>query len=221
MDDHTQGDPSDTPPRRPRPSGRPGSGPNRRRISLVGTAIVFYAVLLGAAVLWAWLAGDSLFYLSAEAEVRGVRPLRDFGLGIVAAVLVILLSDQLTRRTRAGEDLARALAQHLGRLSLAECVLLAAVSGVAEEAFFRGALQPRIGLVAAALVFGIAHFVPRRELAPWAVFALAAGLLLGILFESTGNLVAPAVAHALINAVNLRLLSVRYAPSAEAGPHVT
>jgi membrane protease YdiL (CAAX protease family) len=169
-------------------------------------------VLLGAALLWAGLAGDSLFYLSAEAEVRGVRPLRDFGLGIVAGVLVILLSDQLTRRTRAGEDLARALAQHLGRLSLAECVLLAAVSGVAEEAFFRGVLQPRIGLVAAALVFGIAHFVPRRELAPWAVFALAAGLLLGILFESTGNLVAPAAAHALINGVNLRLLSVRYAP---------
>ena len=109
------------------------------------------------------------------------------------------------------ESLARALGRLLGRLSLAQCVLLAAVSGVAEEAFFRGVLQPRIGLLAAALVFGLAHFVPRRELAPWALFAFAAGLLLGILFESTGNLVAPVVAHASINAVNLWLLSERYA----------
>jgi membrane protease YdiL (CAAX protease family) len=166
---------------------------------------------LGVALLWAGLSGDSLLYLSPEAEVRGVRPLRDVGLGIVAGVVVILLSDQLTRRTRSGEVLARALGQLLGRLTLAECVLLAAVSGVAEEAFFRGVLQPRIGLLAAALIFGLAHFVPRRELAPWALFALAAGLLLGILFESTGNLVAPVVAHASINAVNLRLLSERVA----------
>jgi membrane protease YdiL (CAAX protease family) len=173
---------------------------------------VFYGALLGAALLWAALTGDSLFYLDPAAEVRGLRPLRDVGLGIVAGVFVILLSDQLTRRTRAGADLARALGRLLGRLSLGECVLLAALSGVAEEAFFRGVLQPRIGLVAAALVFGLAHFVPRRELAPWAVFAVGAGLLLGVLFESTGNLAAPAVAHASINAVNLRLLSSRYAP---------
>lgn len=180
-------------------------------MSLVRTAVVCYALLFGASLLWAWLAGDSLLYLSPAAEVRGVRPLRDAGLGIVAGALVILLSDQLTRRTRAGEGLARALGQLLGRLTLAQCALLAGVSGVAEEALFRGVLQPRVGLLAAALIFGLAHFVPRRELAPWALFAFGAGLLLGILFESTGNLVAPAVAHASINAVNLRLLSKRYA----------
>ncbi len=35
-------------------------------------------------------------------------------------------------------------------------------------------------------------------------------LVLGALFESTGNLVAPSVAHVGINAVNLRRLVVRY-----------
>jgi len=212
MEDHTEGDPAETPPPRRGPGGRPDPGPERHRISLVQAAVIFYGVLLGVALLWAGLAGDSLLYLSPKAEIRGVHPLRDIGLGIVAGVLVILLSDQLSRRTQAGAKLARALGRHLGRLSLAECVLLAAVSGVAEEAFFRGVLQPRIGLVAAALLFGLAHFVPRRELMSWAVFAVCAGLLLGILFESTGNLVAPVIAHASINAVNLWLLSSRYAP---------
>jgi hypothetical protein len=69
-----------------------------------------------------------------------------------------------------------------------------------------------VGLVPASLIFGLAHFVPRRELAPWCLFAIAAGLLLGGLYEWTGNLVAPVVAHAGINAVNLRLRAARAAP---------
>jgi len=184
--------------------------PDRAPISLVRTAIFVYGALLGVALLWAALAGDSLVYATADAARRGVRPLRDVGLGLVAGTLVILLSDQLTRHTRAGDALARALADTLGRLAPAQCALLAGLSGVAEEAFFRGVLQPWLGLVAASLLFGLAHVVPRRELLPWPAFAVAAGFLLGILFEVTGNLVAPITAHATINAVNLYLLSTRY-----------
>ena len=56
-------------------------------------------------------------------------------------------------------------------------------------------------------MFGLAHFAPRRTLWPWTGFALLAGGLLGALFEATGNLAAPVAAHAVINAVNLRLLT--------------
>jgi hypothetical protein len=108
-----------------------------------------------------------------------------------------------------GETLAAALAGVLGRRSVVECVVLALASGIAEEAFFRGALQPHVGLVAASVIFGAVHFVPRREFLPWTAFAIAAGFLLGWLFEHSGNLVAPVVAHATINAVNLWLLSNR------------
>ena len=65
-------------------------------------------------------------------------------------------------------------------------------------------------LVPASLVFGLAHFVPRREFLPWTGFAVAAGFLLGALFDATGNLVAPIVAHTTVNAVNLRFLSRAY-----------
>jgi hypothetical protein len=130
--------------------------------------------------------------------------------GLLAGGIVILLSNEMTRRTAWGEELARALASLLGPLRWRECALLALVSGVAEEAFFRGAVQPHVGLLAASVIFGLAHLAPQRELWPWTGFTLLAGLLLGWLFEATGNLIAPVVAHALINAVNLRLLSVRY-----------
>jgi membrane protease YdiL (CAAX protease family) len=102
------------------------------------------------------------------------------------------------------------LGQLLGILSWRDCLVLAVLSGVSEEAFFRGALQPQLGLVATSALFGLAHLVPRRELAPWCLFSFAAGLLLGLLFERTGNLLAPSVAHIVVNAVNLRLLSVKW-----------
>jgi membrane protease YdiL (CAAX protease family) len=43
---------------------------------------------------------------------------------------------------------------------------------------------------------------------------VVAGLLFGATFDATGNLLAPTLAHVLINAVNLRLLSRRYASPA-------
>jgi membrane protease YdiL (CAAX protease family) len=178
-------------------------------VSIVRAAAQFYALLLAAAVVWTFWLGESLIFRSPADAARGIRVGADFGLGLAAAGVVIVFSDWLTRRTRLGRELAAALAGVLGRRSLVECVFLAVVSGVAEEAFFRAALQPQVGLTAASLIFGVVHFVPRREFLPWTVFAVAAGFLLGWLFETTGNLVAPVVAHATINAVNLWLLSSR------------
>ena len=92
-------------------------------------------------------------------------------------------------------------------------LLLAMASGIGEEALFRGALQPVAGLLLASLLFGLVHFAPRRGLWPWSLFALAGGLGLGALFDATGNLVAPVVAHATLNAVNLRKLVRDYGPA--------
>lgn len=201
--------------RDPKGAGGPSVAPREpsspEPVPIVRTAALFYGLLLAAAMIWAKVVGEPLLFESAAAEVRGVRLGSDFGFGLAAAALVIALSDQLTRRTRSGEELAIALAGVLGRRSPLECVALALTSGIAEEAFFRGALQPQVGLVAASILFGVVHFVPRREFLPWTAFAVAAGFLLGWLFDATGNLVAPIVAHATINAVNLWLLSRRHA----------
>src|SRR5262249_21798586 len=81
----------------------------------------------------------------------------------------------------------------LGPLAPHQCWILALASGLAEEAFFRGGLQPAVGLVAASLLFAAAHFVPRRDLAPWSAFSLAAGLPLGWVYQARGNLTPPGV----------------------------
>src|SRR5262245_7741534 len=109
-------------------------------ISLLRLALVFYGALLGVAVVWARLAERPLFFASAEAAARGVDPLGDAGAGLLLGLVVVLLSGWLTRATRAGDRLARALGQLVGRRSTGECAALAFVSSIGEEAFFRGAM---------------------------------------------------------------------------------
>ncbi|HME72417.1 MAG TPA: CPBP family intramembrane glutamic endopeptidase [Myxococcota bacterium] len=194
----------------------PGSAesPERQRLSgpaWVRMALLFYGVVLAVAIVWrVGIEGEPLFYASAGAAERGVRLGPDLAAGLAAAALVIVLSRELTRRTASGQLLAQTLGRLIGSLTLRECVLLALASGIGEEAFFRGALQPRVGLVAASLLFGAAHFVPRRGLVAWSAFSVAAGFLLGGLFAWTGNLLAPIAAHVGINAVNLRLLTLEF-----------
>jgi len=192
--------------RRGAPSGGEAPRPSPER--LVRLALGFYAVLLALAVAWrCGLQGEPLWRASAAVQVHG---LRDGLLGLLAGAVVIGLSSQLTRRTRAGERLARALAEALGPLGPGQAWLLAGVSGVAEEAFFRGALQPAVGLVLASVLFAAAHFVPRREMWLWSVFSLGAGLLLGGLYEATGSLLAPITTHVVVNGVNLNRLVREY-----------
>jgi membrane protease YdiL (CAAX protease family) len=176
---------------------------------LVRLALVFYGLLAVAALGWIAWQGRPFGFVSDEAASQGVQWPRDVGLGLCFGVVLVVLTRVFSARTAAGRALTDALAELLGRPGLGACLVLAAVSGFAEEAFFRGALQPQVGLVAASLLFGLAHFVPRRAFLPWSVFGVLAGYCFGALFERTGNLVAPVLAHALVNALNLRWLAKR------------
>ena len=201
-------DPSDG----PQQAAAPWSAPAHRRPAaperLVRLGLAFYGGLWGLALAWRhWGQGEPLWLATPDAEVRW---LAHAALGLAAGGLVIAGSAWLTGRVAAGERLARALAEALGPLRPGQAWLLALASGIAEEAFFRGALQPVAGLWLTSLLFAVAHFVPRRELWLWSVFSGAAGLLLGGLYEATGNLLAPTVAHVVVNGVNLNRLVRAY-----------
>ena len=140
--------------------------------------------------------------------------MRDLLLGVGVALMVVGLSRVASAAWPAARRAEAALADAIGPLSLVGCVLLALASGSAEELLFRGVLQPALGLAATSLLFGVAHVPMRRELAAWPLFAAAVGLLLGWMAEWTGALVAPLVAHVLVNAINLRFIAPRPLPSA-------
>ncbi len=177
--------------------------------------LLFYGAMAVAAVIWRMgLYSEPILFASGADEARGVALGRDLIIGLAAGGFVVAASDLVTRFTNWGEELARAMGSALGPISTPDAVLLAFASGMAEEMFFRGALQPRVGLVLASLLFGCVHFVPNRVFLPWTFFAVLVGALLGALFQWTGNLVAPVAAHILVNAINLPLLIRRYGAGA-------
>lgn len=179
--------------------------------SLEASAGVFYGGVLAAALAWAAWTGRSPLFASPQAESRGIDWGGDTAVGLGVAAALLVASQLSIRWTRWGDQSARALSEVLGPVGLRAALWLAAVSGVAEEALFRGVLQVELGWVPASLLFGLAHLPMRRELVAWTAQALAAGFLLGALFDATGNLLAPVLTHCTLNAVNLRWLSLRYA----------
>ncbi len=90
-------------------------------------------------------------------------------------------------------------------MTVVEMGLVSLAAGFGEEMLFRGLLQPAmadwigppygvwIGLIVAALVFGVCHWVTTT----YALLAALMGVYFGVLLITTDSLLPPIVAHAL------------------------
>jgi len=169
-------------------------------------ATAFYGLMFGAAALWRFLA-DGSFVLQPASP----RDSLEVELALVAglAALEVLLLTVGSRLSRGIRSFERALARIIGSLSWPEALLLAAVSALGEESFFRGALQPAIGLWPATLLFAAAHVPLRKELVLWPLYALVVGIVLGVLRSLSGDVWSAVAGHFLVNAVGLLSISFR------------
>lgn len=196
--------------KRPNEEGRPEpEGPPPQ--VFVRSALVFYGVMGCVALVWRMgVGGESIFHPGPEPDPEAWGVASAIGIGLVFGLLAVGLSELLTRWTRLGEALAETLGRSLVGIGRADALLLALASGTAEEMLFRGALQPVVGLFWASLIFGACHFLPRRELFAWSLFAAGMGFALGWLFEWTDQLAAPIAAHVAVNGINLPRLARRF-----------
>ncbi len=85
--------------------------------------------------------------------------------------------------------------------------VVVSAAGLAEEVLFRGGLQPSIGIIAAAVLFGVSHGGWRKEMWAYVVAASISGGLFGLAYRWTGDLWVPMIAHTLHNIVSTVLLS--------------
>lgn len=177
-----------------------------RRVALA------YGLLLAAAYGWMTLRGDAIPGLHPERLVppEPAEWARDLALGVAGALAAAVASRLMSHHFAWARRLDRLFAQVLGRLSVGRILFFAVSSGVAEEAFFRGAMQPTLGLWPTALLFGMLHIGPNRTFLPWTILALGMGVVLGIFYERTGNLTAPVTCHVLLN--TLELFALRHLP---------
>lgn len=112
--------------------------------------------------------------------------------------------------------LQEVLGSKLYRRHWADMLILAAIAGFAEEALFRGALQPWLerslglsaGLVVSNVVFALVHAVTPL----YALLAMLMGLYLGLCLDYGGerNLLTPVVVHALYDYVAFIVILRQY-----------
>jgi membrane protease YdiL (CAAX protease family) len=193
----------------------------------------FLMIYAGMLVVAAWLASvsgcPSLFSLpESEALLVGSLVLA------VITALIVVQAGKLLEHLPWYRSMAALLKRMLTspdllgpNLDSQKALVIAFYSSVGEEALFRGWLQPWLilsmrgwadapealwpvflGILATSLIFGLVHFPVLEELRPWTVFAVLAGVLFGALAAWSGSLLAPALAHMLINWLNLRRLAM-------------
>jgi membrane protease YdiL (CAAX protease family) len=127
-------------------------------------------------------------------------------LGLATGALVVIATRRMVERFAWAQELASALRPFARGLSGTGIVVVALLSSVGEELLFRGLLQPWLGLLVQALLFGALHQMRGPGRWAWILWASAVGVLFGALFAATGSLLGPIAAHAVINGFNLNYL---------------
>lgn len=187
--------------------------------SPVTTAIALVAQGVGlVAVAWVYLEERDLPWSYLRVERPDLRDLAWALAGTIGLFLTLagtmLLVEQLGL-SATEHSVARAAEQNPALL-LPLIPLSVLVTGPAEELLFRGVIQTRLreafgvvaAVVVAAVVFSIVHvpaygagsgFGPELATTLGVLFVL--GAFLGAVYERTDNLVVPAIAHGIYNAV--------------------
>jgi membrane protease YdiL (CAAX protease family) len=161
----------------------------------------------GALIVTAWL----LCRVLGIDPVWG-DPLRDTVIGVAVAVAFAVTNYLVFFRGPRNwlVDGVRGVYDHVlvplfAGVGPAGTVAIGIAAGVGEEWFFRGALQPMLGLGVTSVAFGLAH-VGGRHMLSFGIWATVMGVALGSLAWATGGLLAPIVAHALYDILALEFI---------------
>lgn len=160
------------------------------------------------ALLWAaWAEGHpgqrALAWLGLRRE--GLRWSAAWSLLAVLVVFWLLVLLGLVARLVGQGEVDNPRAEAIAAsLDVPSALLVAIMTGVGEEVFFRGLLQRKLGNVPQALLFGLAHlnYLQFLEVGITALLGYAFGRSV----QKTGNLWGPILGHAAFNATSLLLL---------------
>jgi membrane protease YdiL (CAAX protease family) len=172
------------------------------------SATVFYLIMILVG-----LGGLQLQGLDPVKAIFGDEPqlARDALLGSGAGLVLVVVT-HLLRHWSPMAEMKTMMAQTLGQPGSVTITVLAITSSVGEEILFRGAMQPLLGLVLTAVIFGLVHGGLSPKFRVWVGFATVGGFVLGSLSHFTGNLLAPMLCHLTVNYFNLHVITGDPAP---------
>jgi membrane protease YdiL (CAAX protease family) len=168
---------------------------DREKLVYYGVGMEVGLLALAGLICWLWpvpLAEDPLrtftFLTNLGAVLAGfVAAVGMFGIGL------LLWYSPIPVFHRMRQFLMENMAPAISECQVWETILVAISAGVGEEILFRGVLQPRIGWIASAILFGLLHAISLT----YVVVAFSLGAILAWLQIWSGNLWTPIVAHAV------------------------
>ena len=180
-----------------------------------GQLFLLHGLFAATLVIWFLLgfAGSGGSW-TAQLGLRVARPLDELGIGAAAGiggwllVLGVMVSLGSLIWALGGEEMLPdrppALIPWLAGLPIALRLAISVSAGVFEEAFFRGFLQPRVGITMSTVLFVLAHASYEQPLMLVGVTLLS--LLFALLVKWRQSIWAAVVAHAVFDAVQLLIV---------------
>lgn len=181
-----------------------------RNLELLTYIVAVESVLLLVALICAFYSGINIwsyFKFTQGAVVNGIL------LGLAFVCLNYLNVNILPKYIKPFEKLKIAyeeVAPIAANVKVWSALIIAIVSGLSEEIFFRGILLTFWGLIPSALIFGLFHIGSANTI--WyGVYTVFAGLFFGLLYKYSGdNLLVPVIVHIINNFAALPYMKYYY-----------
>jgi membrane protease YdiL (CAAX protease family) len=181
------------------------------RTALFATLLINFAVFTIPALAWAagtegQRGGRALAWL----RLKGGNLRWSLGWALTGVTLVFwfLIAAGIAARFLGQGEVSNERAEAIARaLDIPTALLVAAITGIGEELFFRGFLLRKVGNVPQAVLFGLAHL----NYLQWLEVAVTAfiGYAFGRTAQRTGSIVGPIVGHAAFNALSLIIVILK------------
>jgi membrane protease YdiL (CAAX protease family) len=167
-----------------------------------------HAILIIFLFVWWLLAGRPPVtrFLNIQREHVGEAVLTGLAVGVGGWIVTILLALTIALILQSAGLLPKhpepsAMIAWMASLPLWKKILIVISAMTVEEAFFRGWLQKRVGLIASTLLFALAHAGLGQ---PFLLVGVAIiSLIIGATFYRTKNLIPGIIAHGVFDAVQL------------------
>lgn len=204
----------------------------RRRVKWYAKLVLF-SWLLTFLLIWAVGIRNVMTIGTRAGWMPAREGVRDFIVGLLAAVILVQLAAVLKMRTKPElrEKIAKALQFLYFMLPVTReeriwFFFVSLTAGICEEAIYRGFLinylmgapanlNVTLAMVVSSLIFGMGHIYQGVK---GAIGSSVLGFIFALLFVMTGNLALPMLLHALIDARVLLMIpeGMNLAPTAEA-----
>jgi membrane protease YdiL (CAAX protease family) len=172
------------------------------------TLFIGHFLLTTFLLAWWWLRRDirlgAFLHLSSSRMWEKVR--RGLAVGCAGWLVTVMVTGIAAGATAATGNVsapgdAPPIVVWLVELPFLYRLLIVIVAMTVEEAFFRGFLQPRVGLLVSSVMFALSHFSYGLPFMIVGVFTIS--LVIGRTFERSGDLLPCIIAHGVFDAVQL------------------